>query len=41
LAAPQNQGFVKLRNFPREGKDLGKRKIIFGYMGYVRRQDAA
>jgi hypothetical protein len=25
LAAPGNQGFRKLRKFPREGKDLGKR----------------
>jgi hypothetical protein len=24
LAAPENQGFRKLRKFPREGKDLGK-----------------
>jgi hypothetical protein len=24
LAAPENQGFGKLRKFPREGKDLGK-----------------
>jgi hypothetical protein len=24
LAAPKNQGFRKLRKFPREGKDLGK-----------------
>jgi hypothetical protein len=29
LAAPENQGFRKLRKFPREGKDLGKR-IFFG-----------
>jgi hypothetical protein len=24
LAAPENQGFRKLRKFPKEGKDLGK-----------------
>ena len=24
LVAPENQGFRKLRKFPREGKDLGK-----------------
>jgi hypothetical protein len=41
LVAPKNQGFVKVRNFPREGKDIEKRFLIFGYMGYVRRQDVA
>ena len=25
LVAPENHGFRKLRKFPREGKDLGKR----------------
>jgi hypothetical protein len=38
LAAPENQGFGKLRKFPR-GKDLGT--IVFGYIAYGRRQDAA
>ena len=27
LAAPENQGFKKLRKFPRKGKDLGKLQI--------------
>jgi hypothetical protein len=27
LAAPENQGFRKLRKFPRKGKDLGKLQI--------------
>jgi hypothetical protein len=39
LAAPENHGFGKLRKFPRGEKDLGKND--FGYMAYVRRQDAA
>jgi hypothetical protein len=38
LAAPENQGFGKLRKFPR-GKDLGT--IAFGYIAYGRRQDVA
>jgi hypothetical protein len=40
LEAPENQGFGKLRKFPREGKDLGKNNY-FGYIAYVRRQDVA
>jgi hypothetical protein len=28
LAAPENQGFRKLRKFPREGKDLGKYIVL-------------
>jgi hypothetical protein len=39
LAAPENQGFGKLRKFPRGEKDLGI--FGFGYIAYVRRQDVA
>ena len=28
LAAPENQGFRKLRKFPREGKALGKNIVL-------------
>jgi hypothetical protein len=38
LVAPENQGFEKMRKFPR-----GKRHRHFfgGYIAYVRRQDAS
>jgi hypothetical protein len=38
LAAPENQGFGRLRKFPR-GKDQGI--IVVGYITYGRRHDAA
>jgi hypothetical protein len=39
LVAPEDQGFVNMWKFPREGKDLGKNNL--GYIAYVRRRDTA